>query len=188
MKQRYPGLMIFLHWLMAILIIATFALGTVMVDMRISPTKLKYFSWHKWLGVTLLALVAWRLITCLLHQKMQNIPALPDSMPGWEKLAAHGGHLALYVLMFALPITGYLYSSASGYPVVYLGLVELPTLIGPNPELKETLKTAHDVLSKLLFLVVALHFAAALKHHFISKDGILKRMLPGSDSTRPTQY
>ncbi|MDO8702958.1 MAG: cytochrome b [Undibacterium sp.] len=173
--QRYNRLSIFFHWLLALLIIAAFALGSIMSDMKISPSKLQYYSWHKWMGVTILALVALRLLTRLL----KGAPAYPDSMKKWEKQVANGTHVVLYLLMFAVPLSGYFYTSAAGFPVVYLGLFELPTIIAPNPELKPILKEVHEILTKVMFALVALHVLAALKHHFIDKDGIFQRMLPG---------
>lgn len=173
--QRYPRLSIFFHWLIAILIIAAFALGSIMTDMKISPGKLQYYSWHKWLGVTILALVAMRLLSRLLL----GAPAYPESMKKWEMQLANATHLFLYLLMFAVPLSGYFYTSAAGIPVVYFKLIELPTIIGPNPELKPILKGLHEVLTTILLIVVSLHVAAALKHYFIDKDGIFQRMLPG---------
>ncbi|MDY7538837.1 cytochrome b [Undibacterium sp. RTI2.1] len=173
--QRYSRPSILLHWLVAILIIAAFILGNVMADMSFSPTKLKYFSWHKWLGVTILGLVATRLLTRL----FSTVPAYPDSMPGWQKKSASALHGLLYILMFAIPLSGYFYTSAAGYPVVYLGLIQLPTIIGPNAELKPILKDLHEILTKILFVVFCLHVAAAFKHLIINKDGIFQRMLPG---------
>jgi cytochrome b561 len=173
--HRYNRLSIVFHWLVAILIIAAFALGSVMTDMRISPSKLQYYSWHKWLGVTVLGFVALRLLTRLLS----GAPAYPASMKGWEKQLASATHVFLYLLMFAVPLSGYFYTLAAGYPVVYLGLYELPSLIAPNPELKPLLKDLHEALTTAILVVVALHLAAALKHHFIDKDGIFQRMLPG---------
>ncbi|MCU6432445.1 cytochrome b [Undibacterium sp. Jales W-56] len=173
--QRYPLTSIVFHWLIALLIVAAFTLGTIMTDMKISPTKLQYYSWHKWLGVTVLGLVALRLLSRLLSQA----PAYPDSMPRWQKKAAALTHGALYLLMFAVPLSGYFYTSAAGYPVVYLGLVQLPTIIGPSPELKPVLKELHELLTNVLLALVILHVVAALKHHFIDKDGLLQRMLPG---------
>ncbi|MDO8654061.1 MAG: cytochrome b [Undibacterium sp.] len=173
--QRYTRLSIFFHWLIAILIVAAFALGSVMTDMKISPTKLQYYSWHKWLGVTILGLVALRLLTRL----FSGAPAHLDSLKKWEKQVASGTHALLYLLMFAVPLSGYFYTSAAGFPVVYLGLFELPTIIGPNPELKPLLKELHEMLTTVILVVVGLHVAAALKHHFIDKDGTMQRMLPG---------
>jgi len=174
-KNRYPTPLIALHWLIAILIVAAFALGTVMTDMRISPTKLQYYSYHKWLGVTVLALVAIRLLARL----FSTAPAYPDTMGNWQKKVAHATHILLYVLMFAVPLSGYFYTSAAGYPVVYLGMFELPTIIGPDPELKHSLKELHELLTNVILALVSLHVLAALKHQFVDKDGILRRMMPG---------
>lgn len=172
--QKYAGLSIFFHWLIAILIIAAFGLGLYMTDLRISPTKLKLYSWHKWLGVTILGLVALRLIVKL----FKGTPVYPNSMKNWEKQVAKLTHLALYFLMFAVPISGYFYTYAAGFPINYFGLIELPALIAPNPEIKNTLKELHEILANSMLILVLLHFAAALKHYFIDKDGILQRMLP----------
>ncbi len=174
-NNRYTRTAIALHWTIALLIIATFLLGLTMVDMPgITPTKLKYFNWHKWMGVTVLALAALRLLWRLTH----TAPALPPTLPPWQRLAAEAGHLGLYVLMFAVPLSGYFYSLASGFPVVYLGKFPLPVLMGPNPELKPLLKTAHYLLNMAMAGLVSVHALAALKHHFVDRDDILKRMLP----------
>jgi cytochrome b561 len=173
--QRYTTPAIVLHWLVAVLIVATFVLGLTMVDIPgLTPTKLKYFSWHKWLGVTVLGLACLR----LLWRQTQGVPAYPDSMQRWQQLAAHALHILLYVLIFAVPISGYFYSLASGVPVTYLGIFPLPVLIAPNPDLKPVLKLAHYTLNMIMLGAVSLHVLAALKHHFIDRDGILKRMLP----------
>jgi cytochrome b561 len=173
--QRYTKTAIWLHWLIALLIVAAFSLGVTMVDIPgITPTKLKYFSWHKWLGVTVLALACVRLLWRLTHQA----PPYPDSMPRWQKKSATGLHHLLYLLIFAVPISGYFYSLAAGVPVVYLGLLPLPVLIGPDPELKVVLKQVHYVLNMALLGAVVLHALAALKHQFIDRDDVLKRILP----------
>lgn len=174
MNTRYTKTAAALHWLIALLIIATFFLGLTMVDMAVSPTKLKFVNWHKWMGVTALGLVALRLLWRLTHAA----PPLPATIPKWQRVAAELGHLGLYVLMFAVPLSGYFYSLAAGYPVVYLGKFPLPVLMGPNPELKPILKTVHYVLNMGMAALVVGHALAALKHHFIDRDDILKRMLP----------
>ncbi len=175
MQQRYTMPAIVLHWLIALLIIGAFSMGLVMTDMPgITPTKLKYYSWHKWAGVTILALASLRLLWRLTHPA----PAYPASLPAWQQGAANALHGLLYVLMFAVPLSGYFYTLASGYPVVYFGLFELPVLIDANPTLKPILKALHYWLNMALAASVALHIAAALKHQFIDRDGILKRMLP----------
>jgi cytochrome b561 len=173
--SRYTKTAILLHWLMALLIIATFALGLTMVDLPgLTPTKLRYFSWHKWMGVTVLGLACLRLLWRLGHPH----PPYPASMGRLPQQAASGLHGVLYVLFFAAPISGYFYSLSAGVPVVYLGVVPLPVLIGPNPALKPLLKETHFWLNMILAGGVGLHVLAALKHHFVDRDGILQRMLP----------
>ncbi|HEY4317999.1 MAG TPA: cytochrome b [Herbaspirillum sp.] len=174
-KKKYGGVAILLHWLIALMIICTFTLGLVMVNIPgLTPTKLKYVSWHKWSGVTILALACIRLLWRLTHAA----PPYPAGMPRWQIGVAHLTHFLLYLLIFAVPLSGYFYTLAAGVPVVYLGLFPLPVLIGPHPELKAALKLTHYVLNMTLLAFVCLHVLAALKHHFIDRDDIMKRMLP----------
>ncbi len=173
-EPRYDLVAVSLHWLMAALIVAAFALGVVMVDIPgLTPTKLRYFSWHKWLGVTVLGMVALRLLWRLRHGTPR-----PVEMPAWQKRAATLIHLMLYALMFAVPLSGYLYSLAAGVPVVYLGVLPLPVLIGPDPVLKPVLKEVHEVLVYTMLVFVLVHVAAAIKHQWVDRDGLLRRMLP----------
>ena len=175
MQQRYTNIAILVLWLHALMISGAFTMGLVMTDMPgLSPTKLKYYSWHKWAGVTILALACLRLLWRLTHKA----PPYPASMPGWQKTAANALHSLLYVLMFAVPLSGYFYTLAAGFPVVYFGLFELPVLIAKNAELKPVLKEVHFWLNMTLAATVAVHVAAALKHHFIDRDGVIARMLP----------
>ncbi|MDQ1922716.1 cytochrome b [Massilia pseudoviolaceinigra] len=175
MQERYTLTAIIFHWLIAVLIVGAFTMGLVMTDIPgFTPTKLRYYSWHKWAGVTVLALAALRLLWRLTHAA----PAYPASMPGWQKGAAHGLHGMLYLLMFAVPLSGYLYTLSAGIPVVYFGLFELPIIIAADPELKPVLKGVHYWLNMAMAGAVAMHVAAALKHQFIDRDGVLKRMLP----------
>ncbi len=173
-EPRYDLVAVCLHWLVAGLIIAAFALGVVMVDIPgLTPTKLRYFSWHKWLGVSVLALVAIR----LLWRLRQGVPR-PVEMPAWQRRASTLMHGALYVLMFAVPLSGYFYSLAAGVPVVYLGILPLPVLMAPDPALKPVLKEVHEVLVYTMLAFVLVHVAAALKHQWIDRDRLLRRMLP----------
>jgi cytochrome b561 len=175
--HRYTIPAIVLHWLIALLIVATFTLGLVMTDIPgITPTKLKYFNWHKWAGVTVLLLATLRLLWRLLRHP----PAYADEMPAWQRGAAHGLHWLLYILMFAVPLSGYFYSLASGYPIVWFGVLELPVLMGPDPALKGVLKDVHYWLNMLLAGLVGLHVAAAFKHLLVDRDGVMGRMLPFS--------
>jgi cytochrome b561 len=176
MQQRYTNTAIVLHWLIAILIIGAFTLGLVMTDIPgISPTKLRYYSWHKWAGVTVLLLACVRLLWRLKNRP----PALPDAMPAWQRRAAHGLHHLLYVFIFAVPLSGYFYTLAAGIPVVYFGLFQLPVFIAKNKALADTLEPIHYWLNMAMAALVVLHVLAALKHQFVDRDDTLRRMLPG---------
>lgn len=173
--NKYAKPAIALHWLMAGLIIAGFSLGVTMVDIPgLTPTKLKYYSWHKWLGITVLALAAIRLLWRLTHAA----PRYPATMPPWQQKTAGLLHGLLYFLMFAIPVSGYFYSLAAGVPVSYLGILPLPVLIDADPELKPVLKAVHYWLNMTLLASFVLHLAAALKHHLIDRDTVFARMMP----------
>lgn len=176
MKQRYTRTAIFLHWLVALGLVGTFALGFYMHDLPLSPDKLKLYSWHKWAGTSLLVLAVVRLAWRLTHRA----PELPLSMGPMARLTANAAHWLLYALMLLIPISGWLMSSAQGFQTVWFGVVPLPDLIPKNAELAQSLKDAHVVLNYTLFAVVVGHVGAALQHHFIKKDTVLTRMLPFS--------
>ncbi|MEQ1916638.1 MAG: cytochrome b/b6 domain-containing protein, partial [Gallionella sp.] len=105
-------------------------------------------------------------------------PALQANLPLWQQRAAHGVHHLLYLLMICIPVSGWLMSSAKGVPVVYLGLLQLPDLVEKDKALGKVLETTHELLSYTLMLLLALHLAAVIKHHFIDRDDTLSRMLP----------
>ncbi|MDO5666282.1 MAG: cytochrome b [Alcaligenaceae bacterium] len=172
--QTYNRTAIFLHWLIALGIIGTFAVGFYMQGLPLSPNKLQLYSWHKWAGITLLILAVVRLAWRLSHPA----PALPDSMGTISRLAAHAGHWVLYGLMLAIPMSGWLMSSAQGFPVVWFGILPLPDLVAKNAELGELLKNAHVILNYILLITLLGHVGAALHHHFIKKDNVMSRMLP----------
>lgn len=171
---RYGGTAIALHWIVAVLIVGNLAFGLYVSSLDISPAKLRYISWHKWVGVTVFLLAAARLAWRLGHPA----PPLPDSMPAWERRAATAAHALLYVLFFAAPLTGWLFSSAAGFQVVYLGLLPIPDLLEKNRELADVLKPLHKWINYSMAALVALHAAAALKHHLLDRDDVLVRMLP----------
>lgn len=179
--SRYGAPAIALHWLAATLILFNLAFGLYLVDLPLSPQKLRYFSYHKWVGVTVLLLSAARLLWRLGHRA----PPLPATMGRWEARLAHASHFLLYVLFFAAPLSGWLFSSASGFQTVYLGVLPIPDLLAKNKELAEILKLAHHGINYTLAGVIALHVAAALKHHFIDRDDVLLRMLPSFRKPTP---
>jgi cytochrome b561 len=177
--SRYGPVAIALHWIAAALILTNLAFGLYLVDLPLSPQKLKYFSYHKWIGVTVFLLSAARLLWRLNHPA----PALPRTMKPWEQRAAHASHVLLYVLFFAAPLSGWLFSSASGFQTVYLGVLPIPDLLAKNKQVADVLRLTHHWINYTLAAVIALHVAAALKHHFHDRDDVLVRILPRSRRT-----
>lgn len=177
--HRYTLPAIALHWLLAALLLGLLGLGWYMVDLPFSPAKLKYYNWHKWAGIAVLLLSLLRLLWRTTHRP----PALPArttaAMPRWQLAAHHGVHHLMYVLFFAVPLLGWAYSSAAGFPIVWLGLWQLPDFVPVSPALAESLKPWHMVSAYALTALIALHIAAALKHQFVDRDGLLARMWPG---------
>lgn len=173
-SPRYTRTAIFLHWLVGLGLVGTFALGFYMEGLPLSPGKLKLYSWHKWAGIALLALAVVRLAWRMSHPA----PALPSAMGPMARRAAHAGHWVLYGLMLAIPFSGWLMSSAQGFSVVWFGVLPLPDLVPKDAALGGALKSVHVVLNYALLLAVAGHVGAALQHHFVRKDAVMARMLP----------
>ena len=172
--DRYTATAIALHWLIFVSIACGFTLAVYMVDLPLSPAKLKYFSWHKWIGVTVFMLALVRVAWRLTHRAPPHTAALPP----WQRRAAAIMHGALYVLMLVIPLTGWIYSSAAGVPTVYLGVISLPDLVVKDKALAELMKSVHVTLNYTLLVLVVMHAAAALQHHFFIRDNVLSRMLP----------
>ncbi|MBK8120316.1 MAG: cytochrome b [Sulfuritalea sp.] len=170
----YGGVAIGLHWLVALAIVSSFSVGLYMADLPLSPMKLKLYSWHKWAGVTIFLFVLVRLGWRLLHRP----PELPAAMPAWQRRVAEATHVLLYLLMFAVPITGWLMSSAKGFQTVYFGVLPLPDLLVKDADLGDLLQQVHKLLNFSMAALVVAHLGAALKHHFIDRDDVLARMLP----------
>ena len=163
-----------LHWLMALVIFGLLALGFYMSDLPLSPEKLQLYSWHKWAGVSVFVLVWLRLVWRITHRP----PPYPTSMTAAQKTLAHVGHFALYALMIAIPLSGWLMSSAKGVQTVWFGVLPLPDLLGRDKALGKQLAELHWALNIGLLVLVGVHAAAALMHHVVHKDDILRRMLP----------
>lgn len=184
---RYDGVAIVLHWLMALAIVGMIALGLIMTDLpRGSALQFSMFQLHKSVGVTILGLTVLRLAWRLAHRP----PPLPEAMPAWEKLAAHAGHLGLYVLMFGLPLSGWAVVSASplNIPTVLYGVVPWPHLpilstLADKKPVAEALEDLHSAAAWILIALLVVHAGAALRHHFLLKDDVLRRMLPRFSSS-----
>ncbi len=177
--QRYTRTAIALHWVLALALLGMVGMGLYMTGLPFSPQRLKLYNWHKLAGITVLALSALRLLWRLTHRP----PALPgyvaQAMPPWQHWAHHGTHHVLYVLFFTVPLLGWAYSSAAGFPIVFLGLWQLPDFVPVSKELADAIKPWHKFSAYGLTALAALHIAAALKHQFIDRDRLLARMWPG---------
>ncbi len=177
---RYSAPAQLLHWVIAALIVVQFALAWSAEDLPLGMHKLALLARHKSVGMTVLMLAIVRLLWRWSHPA----PALPELMKPIERLAARGTHAAFYFLLFAMPLTGWMMSSAKNYSVSWFGLFTWPNLISPSDGAFTFLRTTHAVLSDALFVIAMLHIVAALKHHFWDKDDVLVRMLPSTRKRR----
>jgi cytochrome b561 len=175
--DHWGSLARFFHWTIVLLIIVQGTIGLVMVDMPKTPRVIPVFSFHKSLGLTILALAVLRLGWRALDRR----PAEPATMPRWQVSAAHIGHALLYVLLFAVPLSGWWFDSVSALrPLYWFGLFEVPHLTGPDQSLKDLAAATHEALFWLLVTVAAGHAVIALIHQFVVRDNVLGRMWPAS--------
>jgi len=170
----YTRSAIALHWLIALLIFCAFPLGVYMADLPFSPGRLKLYSYHKWLGVTVFLLAVARVAWRIAHPA----PPPPAGQPAWQRIAAVATHHLLYVLILVVPVSGWLMSSAKGFQTVYLGIIPLPDLLTKDKEIGDMLTVVHQVLNFTMAALVIAHLAAALKHYFVDRDEVLGRMIP----------
>ena len=178
--RHYGSIAIALHWAMAALLVGLIALGLYMVglpDVGFDTKKITLILYHKELGILALALVAMRLAWRFINP----LPRLVENLPDWQKLTARFVHLCFYALMFALPITGWLMSSAVGIPVSIAGVFTLPDLVSYDDFLFQVFVAIHKWLGYALIFFIAIHVGAALRHHFVSRDDTLRKMLPSAD-------
>ena len=170
---RYGSVAQTLHWLVVVLLIVQVTLAKIADSLPLGPDKIGTLARHKSVGITIFTLAvlrfAWRLY---------DPPPPLTPMPRWQARAARFSHAAFYALLFAMPLTGWIMSSASNYPVSWFGLVQLPDLVAPDHALKELLKAVHETLAIILIALASLHLLAALKHQFLDRNGLLFRMLP----------
>ncbi|HEY8540629.1 MAG TPA: cytochrome b [Steroidobacteraceae bacterium] len=171
---RYGLIAQLFHWSIVALIVTQFVLANKAEGLPIGPAKIATLATHKSIGMTIFALAVLRLI----WRFMNPVPELPSSTPRWQRTAAHFTHGLLYALILITPIVGWTMSSARNFPVSYFGLFTLPDFVEPNQALYEFCHELHEFLATALFVVAIVHIAAALKHHFVDKDDVLRRMLP----------
>jgi cytochrome b561 len=171
---RWGHIAQFLHWLIVILIIIQVILANIAEDLPIGPKKIEVYAWHKSVGITVLSLAILR----LLWRWANPTPELPSTLKPYERMLAKVTHFGLYLLLFAQPLTGWMMTSARGFPVSWFGFWQLPDFVPKNQALYNAMKETHDTLALALYVIVFLHVAAALKHHFFLKDDVLRRMLP----------
>jgi cytochrome b561 len=175
--DRYGLVSRFLHWVMALLILAMIALGAYMTDLaKDDPLRAQLYTLHKESGVTILALAAIRILWILVSRP----PVMPAALQRWEVVLAKSTVGLLYLLMLATPVAGYLMTNTGGKPISYFGLFDLPVLMGKNHDLHEVLEGVHEFLAFSILTLVGLHVLGALKHRFVDPDpgaDVLKRML-----------
>jgi cytochrome b561 len=173
---RWGSVAQLLHWLIVALIIAQVILANIAEDLPIGVRKLAMYARHKSVGITILGLAVLR----LLWRWANPTPPLPTTLRPYERALATLTHAGLYVLLFAMPLTGWMMTSARGFPVSWFGFLQLPDFVPKNDALYNAMKETHDTLALALYAIVFLHVAAALKHHFFLRDDVLRRMLPFS--------
>lgn len=173
---RYNGVAIAFHWVLAVALVGMVGVGTYMADLPFSPTRLKLYNWHKWAGMAVLALSIARLLWRLTHRPPALPLAVQAAMPAWQRWAHHGTHVALHALFLAVPLLGWAYSSAAGFPIVLFGLWPLPDWVPVSTALAEVLKPLHQLSAWAMSALVLLHVVAALKHQWVDRDGLMGRM------------
>lgn len=174
-EHRWGSIARFFHWIMALGIIGAGILGLIMVEMDRGMDKLNAFAIHKSIGLTVLALLVLRLTWRIFDRKPVDEP-----MPSWQRFAAHATHGVLYLFMLAIPLSGWIYNSARGYPLQWFKQFNLPALVEKNQDLGDLAISAHIILFWILVVVLLGHVGGALLHHFHHRDNTLLRMLPFS--------
>jgi cytochrome b561 len=163
-----------LHWLVVAAILLQFVWAWRIDEADSVRLEFALVNQHKSIGMTILALAVLRLLWRLAGRQ----PSPPPNMAGWERVAAGVSHWTLYALIFAIPLTGWAYSSAAGYGAEFFGLIDIPDLVPSDEDLEGVFEEAHEILGQALLVVTALHAGAALRHHFLLHDDVLKRMVP----------
>lgn len=163
----------FFHWIMALAVLVNGVWGLLMTDMTPSMSKISVYAWHKSIGLTVLALFALRLVWRAFDRRPKDEPG-----PRWQQVAAHAVHGVLYLMIVALPLTGWWFNSLRGFPLQWFKLFNLPALAAKNDDIRHFAHAVHEYLFWFLVLVLVAHVGAALKHHVFDNDNVLRRMLP----------
>jgi cytochrome b561 len=169
-----------LHWIMAMLIVGMFVLGWTAVNYPMSPTKLELFLWHKSIGLTLFALVLFRILWRLTNET----PAKPTGVSASEQQLARIGHVTLYLLMILMPVSGYIVNSTANFSFRYFGGGQVPNLIPADKAWQDVAETVHLAAFWIFATVILIHVLAAFRHHFFKKNDTLKKMLTGAENPR----
>lgn len=172
--ERWGAVSQLLHWLIVGLIVWQGIVGLTMGDLRNGPDKIAVYALHKSFGLTVLGLALLRLL-------WRVYAGAPDAVPGvptWQARGAALTHFALYVLLFAIPVSGWVLNSAAGYPLPWFGVANLPAIAARDHALHEYAEETHAVLFWILVVVALVHAASAIHHHLFRHDPTLARMLP----------
>ena len=175
---RYDPVAMSLHWLLAVAILGSVCSGLYASGLPISPARLRWVNWHKWLGIAVLFGSGVRLLWRMRRRAPDLPPRVLAHMSSWQRAAHAWSHRVMYLLFLAVPLAGWAYSSAAGFPIVWLGVLPLPDWVAADKTLAAALRTAHQALVYGLCALVALHVAAVVKHQWFDRDGLLQRMLP----------
>jgi cytochrome b561 len=173
-SSRYGIVAQLFHWSIVGLIITQFVLANKADGLPLGPALIATLATHKSIGMTIFGLAIMRLI----WRWFNPIPEVPASTPSWQRVAAHASHWALYGLIMITPIFGWLMSSARNFPVSWFGIVTLPDFVEPNTATYDFFHAGHEILATSLLVIALVHAAAALKHHLLDRDNVLRRMLP----------
>lgn len=173
-NERWGAVSQGFHWLIVALLLLQACVGLLMGDMARGPDKIAVFALHKSVGITILALAIGRLLWRLYAGRPAPVPGTPR----WQERMASAMHGALYLLLFAVPISGWAMNSAAGFPLQWFGLFNLPSIAAHDHDLHELLEDWHERLFWLLAALAAAHAAAAVYHHLFQRDATLARMLP----------
>ena len=174
-QDRYGAIAQLLHWLVVIGVLLQFIWAWRIDETDSIRQQFALVVEHKSIGMTILGLAILR----LLWRMFNRPPPYPSTMPGWERAAASITHWLLYALILLMPLSGWAWSTAAGYGAEFYGLLDIPGFVPVNEDLADELEDLHEALAVALPVVAGIHIAAALRHHFVLRDGVLKRMLPG---------